>query len=73
MHNLAAPIEDKFHKYPVLRIPTGNGNDQLIIGLDKARAVLIWHDYIRRFVERNDPAFFGLKGSGRVSGTPESP
>lgn len=57
MTKLMSPVEDRFHKYPVLRIPTEKRHDQLIIGLEKARAILRWLDDIKSFVERHDPAF----------------
>ncbi len=50
---LYQPVEDQFHKYPVLRIPTGKKNDQLIIGLEKARAIITWYREILKFVEKH--------------------
>jgi len=50
---LTAPEEDLFYKYPVLRIPTGRRNDQLIIGLEKARAIMMHLNAIREFVNKH--------------------
>jgi hypothetical protein len=47
------PYEDLFHKYPVLRIPTGRCQEELIIGREKAIAVLKYIDDIREFVARH--------------------
>jgi len=51
-----APIEDKFYKYPVLKIPTGRRNEQLIIGIEKARAIMLHLDAIQAFVNKHTGA-----------------
>lgn len=50
---LTAPAEDKFYKYPVLKIPTGRRNEQLIIGLEKAQAIMTNLGAIREFVNKH--------------------
>ena len=47
------PYEDMFHKYPVLRIPTGKRNEELIVGVNKAYAILKNINYIEQFVMRH--------------------
>jgi len=50
---IVEPQEDMFHKYPVLKIPTGKRNELLIIGREKAVAILAHLPAIRSFVERH--------------------
>lgn len=53
MARLTKPQEDMFHKYPVLRIPTERQSEQLIIGLTKAKAIMMFVDDIRKFVNKH--------------------
>jgi len=53
MEKFLRPMEDQFHKYPVLRIPTGKKNDQLIIGMEKARAIITYYEEIKKFVDKH--------------------
>lgn len=71
MQRLRTPVEDQFHKYPVLRIPTEKRNDQLIIGLEKARAILVWLDDIKSFVERHASDSVESQGMGDFPASPE--
>jgi hypothetical protein len=50
---LTAPAEDMFYKYPVLKIPTGRRNEQLIIGVEKAQAIMTNLPAIREFVNKH--------------------
>ncbi len=43
------PVEDVFHKYPVLKIPTGKRNELLIIGMEKAEAIIRHFSSIEAF------------------------
>jgi hypothetical protein len=49
---ITMPTEDTFHKYHVLRIPVNRRSEQLIIGVEKARAILTWIDEIREFLNK---------------------
>lgn len=51
--NLTEPEEDLYYKYPVLKIPTGRRRELLIIGLEKAEAILANLTFIRSFVEKH--------------------
>jgi len=53
MERITEPQEDLFHKYPVLKIPTGKPGELLIIGLTKARAVIKYFRAIEDFVNRH--------------------
>jgi len=50
---LTVPEEAMFYKYPVLKIPTGRRNEQLIIGLEKAQAIMTNLGAIREFVNKH--------------------
>jgi len=47
------PEEDIYYKYPVLKIPTGRRRELLIIGLEKAAAILENLPAIRSFVAKH--------------------
>lgn len=50
---LERPTEDKFHKYNVLKIPTEKQGELLIVGMNKARAIIKHYDTIREFVDKH--------------------
>lgn len=50
---LLVPEEDVHHIYPVLKIPTGRRTELLIIGLEKAEAVIKFFPYIQAFVQKH--------------------
>lgn len=50
---LTQPEEDLYYKYPVLKIPTGRRRELLIIGLEKAAAILENLPAIRSFVDKH--------------------
>lgn len=50
---LTQPEEDLYYKYPVLKIPTGRRRELLIIGLEKAEAILANLTAIRSFVDKH--------------------
>jgi len=52
-HRQTYPTEDLYHKYPVLKIPTGRRTELLIIGLEKAEAVLKHFSTIEAFVQKH--------------------
>jgi len=53
-----APEEDTFKGYPVIKIFTGgkyNGEEeQIILGVRKARAICDNIDYVRKFTEKHE-------------------
>lgn len=51
---LTQPEEDQFYKYRVLRIPVARRSEQLIIGVEKAKAIVLWFDEIKAFVNKHD-------------------
>lgn len=53
MPAMKTPVEDVFHKYPVLKIPTGKRNELLIIGREKAEAIIKHFPYILAFHEKH--------------------
>lgn len=50
---ITEPEEDLYYKYPVLKIPTGKRNELLIIGREKAEAILAHLSAIRAFVAKH--------------------
>jgi len=59
------PEEDLFHKYPVLKIPTGKRNELLIIGREKAEAIIKHYPHILAFHEKHRG---GADGREELSG-----
>ena len=54
MPRLSGPKEDLHNQFPILRIPTGYQNQELVIGVNKARAALLHLEAIRRFVAKHE-------------------
>jgi hypothetical protein len=50
---LELPEEDLYHKYHVLKIPTEKQGELLIVGMNKARAIIKHYDAIREFVDKH--------------------
>jgi hypothetical protein len=50
---VTGPVEDTYHIYPVLLIPTEKPGETLVIGRRKAKAIVKYHDDIKAFLDRH--------------------
>lgn len=48
-----APVEEMFHIYPVLLIPSEKAGETIVIGCRKARAIIRWYEDIKAFHQRH--------------------
>jgi hypothetical protein len=51
--DIVAPVEEQFHIYPVLLIPSERPGEAIVIGRRKAMAIIKHYQAIAAFMERH--------------------